>query len=209
MFCFFSSKGGSGCSVTAAVTAKMAAERSPTLLVDLHGDLTTILGVPSDADGLAGWFRTDAASPDLLHRLEVPLGDGLSLLPRGGCRSVTTPDRYRLLGQLLSMDRRQVVVDVGTSAIPAVAIVAQATTSVLVTRACYLALRAAGCGPTPDQVVLVREPGRALRAKDIEAAVGAPVGATVDWDPAVARAVDAGLLLARRPKSCEPLRALL
>jgi hypothetical protein len=70
---------------------------------------------------------------------------------------------------------------------------------ILVTRACYLALRRwthwreAG---RPDQVVLIREPGRALTARDIEQVVGAPVH-TVDYDPAIARAVDAGLLAHR------------
>jgi hypothetical protein len=47
--------------------------------------------------------------------------------------------------------------------------------------------------------VLVDEPGRALRARDIEASLRAPVVATVLLDPAIARAVDAGLLVARLP----------
>jgi hypothetical protein len=47
--------------------------------------------------------------------------------------------------------------------------------------------------------VLIDEPGRALRARDIECGLGAPVVATVLLDPAIARAVDAGLLLARVP----------
>ncbi len=193
----------------AAATAQLAAKRGPTLLVDLHGELTSILGLSPDIDGLAGWFNTEAASPDLLHRLEVPVADGLSLLPRGGCRSVTRPSRYRLLADLLSIERRTVVVDVGTSAIPAVALIAQASASVLVTRACYLALRAARCGPTPDHVLLVKEPGRALNSGDVEAAIGAPVTAMVPWDPAVARSVDAGLLAARLPRSLHVLGAFL
>lgn len=76
--------------------------------------------------------------------------------------------------------------------------------SLLVTRACYLALRRAVSAPIrPTGVVLVAEPGRALRATDVEAAVGAPVVATVAVDPAVARAVDAGLLTARLPRLME------
>jgi hypothetical protein len=73
--------------------------------------------------------------------------------------------------------------------------------TLLVTRACYLALRRAVATPwRPDGVVLVAEPGRALRVPDIERAVGVPVVATVSHDPAVARAVDAGLLAARLPR---------
>lgn len=209
MLCFFAAKGGVGCSVMAVAAAQLAARRGPTLLVDLHGEITSILGIASDVDGLAGWFQTDTPSPDLLHRLEVQVGDGLSLLPRGGCRSVARPDGYRLLASLLALDERTVVVDVGTAAIPAVAVLAEAATSVLVTRACYLAIRAARCGPTPDHVVLVSERGRALGAADVQAAIGAPVSASVPWDPAVARAVDAGLLGSRLPRSMHSLAVFL
>ena len=73
--------------------------------------------------------------------------------------------------------------------------------ALLVTRACYLALRRAVATPwRPDGVVLVAEPGRALHGPDIERAVGVPVVATISHDPAVARAVDAGLLAARLPR---------
>ena len=51
----------------------------------------------------------------------------------------------------------------------------------------------------PDGVVLVEEPGRSLTAADVARAVGAPVVARIDVDPAIARAVDAGLLAARLP----------
>jgi hypothetical protein len=56
----------------------------------------------------------------------------------------------------------------------------------------------------PSEVVVVREPGRSLSRHDIESALGAPVRAEIEADPAVARAVDAGLLMARRlPRSLE------
>jgi hypothetical protein len=45
----------------------------------------------------------------------------------------------------------------------------------------------------------VREPGRALGAADVEAVLGVDVTAEVPWDPAVARAMDAGLLATRLP----------
>ena len=61
-------------------------------------------------------------------------------------------------------------------------------------------MRAAVRRPTAATgVVLVAEPGRALGAREIEAALGLPVVATVLVDPGVARAVDAGLLAARLP----------
>ena len=38
-----------------------------------------------------------------------------------------------------------------------------------------------------------------MRSRDVERCLGAPVVATVSVDPAIARAVDAGLLAARLP----------
>jgi hypothetical protein len=93
-----------------------------------------------------------------------------------------------------------VVVDAGTGP-PPIALLDAADRSLLVTRACYLALRrAVTLEVRPSGVVLVEEPGRALRPRDVEAAIDAPVAATIALDPAVARAVDAGLLAARLPR---------
>jgi hypothetical protein len=52
-------------------------------------------------------------------------------------------------------------------------------------------------------VVLMTEPGRSLTAEDVEAVIGAPVRAEVAFDPAVARAVDAGTFLDRIPRTLE------
>lgn len=71
----------------------------------------------------------------------------------------------------------------------------------LVTRPCYLALRRAMHTARPDGVVLITEPGRALDASDVAEVVGAPIRAEVATDPAVARAVDAGLLASRLPRT--------
>jgi hypothetical protein len=75
-----------------------------------------------------------------------------------------------------------------------------ATTSLLVTRACFISLRRASALPfRPTGVVLVEEDGRALRRSDVEDVLGVPVLAAVAVEPAVARAVDSGLLAARLP----------
>jgi hypothetical protein len=50
-------------------------------------------------------------------------------------------------------------------------------------------------------VVVVREPGQVLSNADVEQVVGAPVVTEVACDPAVARAVDAGLLAGGMPRS--------
>lgn len=209
MLCFFAAKGGVGCSVVSAASALLSARHSPTLLVDLNGDLPAILGIDADGPGLSDWFRAESPPADALHRLEVVVSDRLSLLPTGSCQPAGLAERYQLLARLLATEGRTVVVDVGLSAISAVALLNAANRSVLVTRACYLALRRAQCGPPPDEVVLVAEPGRSLRSSDVSAALDAPISSSVPWDPAVARAVDAGLLTSRVPRSMHKLKTLV
>ena len=76
-----------------------------------------------------------------------------------------------------------------------------AGSSLLVVRPCYLALRrAVQRRAAADAAVLIDEPGRALDATDVARALGMEVRAVVQWDPAVARAVDAGLLGSRLPR---------
>ena len=51
-----------------------------------------------------------------------------------------------------------------------------------------------------DHVVLVTEPNRSLGPRDVADVLGAVPITVVPWDPAVARAIDAGLLAARLPR---------
>ncbi len=64
---------------------------------------------------------------------------------------------------------------------------------------CYVALRSLdhNNGHRPDGIVLLAEQGRSLTARDLSDVTGIPVVATVPVTPAVARAIDAGLLIAR------------
>jgi hypothetical protein len=72
----------------------------------------------------------------------------------------------------------------------------------LVTRACYLALRRALAHPLRAHgVVLLRERDRALSERDIEDVLGLPVVATLPVEPAMARAIDAGLLAQCHPRA--------
>lgn len=81
---------------------------------------------------------------------------------------------------------------------------------VLVVRPCYLAVRRAAAVPyTPDHVVLIRERLRALTAEDIERALALPV-TTIQHDPIIARAIDAGLLVTHAHRWLgRPLRQLI
>jgi hypothetical protein len=210
----WSVKGGSGTTVVAAALALVLARRSTSgaLLVDLAGDAPAALGLPEpDGPGLAGWFAAGRSVPaDGLNRLEVPVTSGLSVVPRG--RGPLGPaDRAEVLVGVLAAESRSVVVDAGVTtwtdpstdpAGPLLAAAAEA--SLLVTRPCYLSLRRAVAAPLhPTGVVLIVEPGRALDRDDVDEVLGAPVVAEVPVDPAVARAVDAGLLVSRLPRSLE------
>lgn len=204
----WSAKGGSGTTVVAVSLALVLAARggSGVLLVDLAGDAPAVLGLADPGGpGLAAWAAAGAEVPaDALSRLEVPVRPGLELLPRGAGALVA--DRLDLLGALLAADHRTVVVDCGTIAAdsPAVGLAAGATTSLLVIRPCYLALRRAAAAPIrPSAAVVVAEPGRALDRADVEAVIGVPVTAEVAVEPGVARAVDAGLLASRLPRGLQ------
>lgn len=195
----WSIKGGSGTTVVAAALALSSS--TPVTLVDLAGDLPAVLGLPEpEGPGLYEWLASDAPAAQL-YDLSVAVSAGVSLIPAGRSRDGrSTHERWVDVLDALTSDDHSVLIDSGTG-IPPEALHHLADRSLLVTRACYLSLRRALAAPIrPTGVVLVSEPGRALRATDVEAAVGAPVLATVAVDPAVARAVDAGLLTARLPR---------
>jgi hypothetical protein len=199
----WSAKGGAGTTVAVAALARRIAMKAPggALLVDTAGDSLAALGMPeSDGPGLAGWLR----APGHTGLPVVAACPGLSVVHRGA--GPLASDCADQLIDALASDARPTVVDCGTNPTGVAAAIAErADHSILVTRPCYLALRRtlSDQSPRPTGVVLVREPGRVLSADDVAAAVRAPVVAEIDVDPAVARAVDAGLLLSRTPASLD------
>lgn len=204
----WAAKGGSGTTVVAAALALTA--RPPSLLVDLDGEVPAVLGLPApDRPGVADWLASDTPT-ERLDELLVEIAAGAWLLPwQPGARLRVGPtaadgERWNGLTDWLcsfARDRHALVtVDAGTGRPPA-PLVEHAERNLLVTRPCYLSLRrAVAIGVRPSGIVLVDERGRTLSTRDVEHAVGAPVEATVSLDPAVARAVDAGLLSARLPR---------
>ncbi|MEO0492551.1 MAG: hypothetical protein AAF081_03955 [Actinomycetota bacterium] len=198
-----SPKGGVGTSVVAAALALRRAQAGhPTLLVDLAGDQPDLLGVtPSSPLGVGDWAAGgDDVPVEALAALEIEVAPELSLLRRGTMPAV---DRLDVLAGVLGAGRRTVVVDVGVGDRPAWA--PDGVVDVLVLRACYLAVRRAGRLGPDTRVVLLEEPGRALRAGDVEAALGVETWRRLLVDPAVARSVDAGLLSVRLPRSLRGL----
>jgi hypothetical protein len=205
----WSAKGGAGTTTTAVALADISRRShrtTDTLLVDLAGDLPAALGLPDPELGATEWMASDAG-PEALTRIEHVVAEGVSLLPLGNTSDFPAA-RATALVVVLGADHRDVVVDVGllgasTSPLAVLRdlVTDAADRSLLVTRSCYLALRrAARCDRTPDGVILVRESGRALDRGDVEGLLSVPVVAEVDTDPAVARAIDAGLLLTSGPR---------
>jgi len=218
----WSPKGGVGVSVVAASLAVAKAERADAdpeedpvsstsrgtdvLLVDTCGDLPSVLGIARPAGpGLREWAATNEHDPAALLRLTVPVVDGLRLLPAGD-GPPPTEDSVGAVMDALSATGLDVVVDAGVvrrcgGVDPLVVAVAAADHSLMVVRPCYLVLRAGvAAEERPDGVVVVEEPGRALVSRDVADVLAAPVMATVPLDPAVARAVDAGVLARRLPR---------
>lgn len=203
----WSPKGGSGTTVVATTLALLAARAAGTArIADLGGDVPATLGLPEPGGpGLAEWLTAgDDVDSDALARLEIDAGGGLRLLARGQGELAAGDRAARLAAALAGPDPERVtVVDAAVPHTGAeLEVIAGATASLMVLRPCYLALRRAVTAPLrPSGIVLVREPGRALTRTDVEHVLGVPVTAELDVDPIVARAVDAGLLAARLPRT--------
>ena len=192
-------KGGVGTTTVAATIA--LSDPRPTTLIDLDGDLPALLGLPEPTGpGLTDWLAT-TESAAALDELTLEVGPTTRVLPRGGQPLTDSPDRWHGLTRWAEA-HGPVVVDAGTGR-PSPH-VTDGANKVLVTRACYLALRRAIAEPRDvDGVILVTEQGRALHSRDVEAALGARVIAEVPVDPSIARAIDAGLLASRIPRTLQ------
>lgn len=210
----WSVKGGSGVSVTVALSALSLARRDGrALVVDLRGDQPAVLGLAEPArPGVRDWLASTDSSAAALARLIIEVGDGLWLLPAG--TAVTwPPHRVAQLVEALSQMQGQVVIDAGlidgpgVTDHPVVALghtLAAAGTSLLVMHPCYLALRRAMAAElAADGVVVLVDSGRSVGGDQIARSLRLPVVATIVVDPAVARSVDSGMLVRRSHRSVE------
>ncbi len=210
---FWSSKGGSGTSTVAAACAGVLAEHhAPVLLVDLAGDQPALVGAAVDpTTGLADWLALGPEAPtEALARIAVEIdGPRFTLLPMGRpvhdapSAQPSTGAAGAALAMALTASGAVAVADLGRADTPAQGAMAElADATILVIRPCYLALRRAVQAPAllhTHGIVMVDEPGRALGAREIRDVLGVPVLARVAWRSAIARAADAGLVLARTP----------
>jgi hypothetical protein len=240
---FWSVKGGSGVTVTAAA---LALNSPDCLLVDLCGDTALALGVDEPTVGLAAWLHSpNDVDASALDRLIVNVRPGLALLPSGTTRpELHAPNelitkRFAMLGDYLAerssgehssakgqrkqrvlsslhesspkalagvMQWSNVVVDAGSLGRSNPSALSELLNgvdhSLLMVKSCFLAVHAAvGTTLRVDGVVVFGDEERRITDHDISAALGHRVRTTMLLQPSVARAVDAGLLAARLPRS--------
>jgi len=203
--------------VVAASCSLVLAASGGARLADLDGDQPALLGLASDpALGLADWLLAGPDAPsDALARLTVDAAPGLSLLPAGKADPRdAAAEAGASLGVLLRDDPVPTIADLGRAGAAALeAVIEVADASVVVVRGCYLALRRAVRRSLVAQAagaVLIDEPGRSLAEREVADVLGVPVLATFQLRPAVARTIDAGVLLARPPDALtRPARKLL
>jgi len=187
-----------------------------TLLVDLSGDQTAILGLGDEpALGVRQWLEGGPSlGLEALERLKVGVTQGLNLVATGTTSPVSQRpvDRKGPQRLLATLESRSAIVDAGTlrSAHGIThEVVAAAATSILVTRPCFLAVRRASAYPVrPSGVIVVDEPGRSLDRYDVEDVLGVPVLDVIRWDSSIARAVDAGQLCSRNARLAKPFEKL-
>ena len=178
---FYTHKPGQGASTCAALfAASLASKTQSVLYIDrsLSGDAFAIFGASSN--------------DDTIKEREVMENLVLRRTPNAG-------PFHELDLSVALRNYDFVVVDHGAynASIPDVG------NKVLVTRRCYLALRAAVSANDTDEtrpVVVVSEQERALSISDVKSAIGGPV-IEVPWDSAIALSVDAGMLCRSRPIS--------
>ena len=204
MIVCWSVKGGSGTTVVASTIALMRAAESQrgALLVDLAGDVPAVLGLAeSSGPGINDWFANcDHGSRMTLQSIAIQATANLQIIARGSKQldADKNANFSELCAALKTFDL-PIIVDAGCG-LPSPDLIAHASSSLLVTRLCYLSLRrAAQLSVSPTGIVLINEAGRALGKHDVEAVIGAPVVAEISFDAAIARAVDAGLLASRIP----------
>jgi len=168
-------RGGQGTSTVAAALAVLAAGHGPTQFVpDDPSSTSALLGVPITteeewAEVCPNLVMATNARQVTLQRHPTTTVIDCGRLPNG-------PFDGESSTQLLERAERYVVLR----------------------GPCYIALTSVlATGTRFDGVILVVEPGRALSDHDVTDVLGIPVVATRPVDPAIARCIDAGLLLTR------------
>lgn len=190
----WAAKGGSGTTVTTAAAA--IHEPHDVIIIDLQGDMTDVLATPWPNLGLDDWLLGEPANG--LDELLIDVDPTTRLLPSRSRIDLdqVSGERVDILARWMNQTEAIFLVDAGTGQ-PAEALIEIADRNLIVTRPCYLALmKGVRTAQQPDGVVLINEPTRSLNSSSVERSLSAPIVATIDAHPSIARSVDAGLLTA-------------
>ena len=192
----YSHKGGQGVTTIAAALATLTANAGHrTLIIDTGTDQVAVHGITTDKWAALGDYLTTTAVT--LDDITTNIGDRLDLIETGDTPITFDTLTYGLFtGGLGHYDT--VIIDTTPAAQPWTR---PADARILVTRPCHLSLRHATGQRRPDHVVVITEPGRSLDTGDIEAVTGTAISAIIGHDPHIARAVNAGTLTSRLPRS--------
>lgn len=196
----WSSKGGTGVSVTAAALGLYFARAGTvTTIFDLTGDQCAVLGVMENGAGLSQWVAAGPKAPaDSLRHLASPIREHLGLIRQGGRIRGNAADGKRLVASCHPSS----VFDCGRAEGDfAGAVIEECDQRLLVVRNCYLSIQAASrAAQLCTGVVLVSERWRTLTRGDVADVLGRHVVLEIRYDPAVGRGVDAGTMVTRFPR---------
>jgi hypothetical protein len=195
---FMSPKGGNCTTVTAAAYALlMAARGTPTVLIDLCGDIPAAVGMAEPTTpGINDWLsESSPLDAQALVTMGTPLKDGLVVVHRGSSFVEGQP-RWSDLAHAISSSPINIIIDAGISFIPDELRTAVSHITMVV-KPCYLSLRRASRMQRPSQLFVVCEESRALTVKDVGHVLGMPVTLEIPYTSAISRAVDAGMLPSR------------
>ena len=199
MFIIFTSpKSGNGVTVTAASYALLSAIRGTrTVLIDLCGDQPAALGMQEPTvPGINDWLSESSFDDGTqLMAMGRECMSGLLVIHRGS-RFISGEPRWSAFAEAITSLPYTVIVDAGVGHLPE-PLTRIASKIITVTKPCYLSLRRATQLPTPSSVFVIKEDGRALTVKDVGHVLNAPIEAEIPYEPAIGRAVDAGLLPSR------------
>jgi hypothetical protein len=205
--------GGQGATTVATVIAALAARHRTVAMAAVRpADVCALAGLPlAPEDGRTAVELAPGLTLDASDDHGAFHADSDSAV--GSVRTLGLTARPTETRGAASFHRLRVVDCGRADQAPAGSDGASAATRWLVVRGpCYLALRAAlRTHWRADGVVLLAEAGRALRAADVADVLGLPVLAEVPVDSRLARAVDAGVLLAQvdQMAALRPLDALV
>jgi len=199
-----SPKGGAGCSTFAVILASRLAREGQVTLVGNDQSIPSILGIHEQSNGWTQDLQAGVLDPSTLP--PSLMNDHVTGIPNLAVYAQGIPDPEWQVRDLLPYlsgpgpEYGTLVVDIGTHRPTAFA---DRTVNVLVND--YLSLREMmRRGPNMSAAtVLYTRPGSALTKNDVASVLEPNCGAFImaNWDMQVARAVDAGILHIRDPRT--------